>query len=302
MTKRWIAILAGPVAVVGLVTGCGSSPTGTQTAGDASPAVTQGVPSTQDDGAGSRPPAPEPTDTPAPEPADTPAAETSGTEAPGPTRDAEVSITVAGLPMGGGEDGTENSEDVERCVSVSYLGDVQDQDLRIPAGFRITVTGGTFAVSGSSEDVTLPRAAPVEVGGSGCASHDPLCLSGFAFTGQNVEAGVGCFLPLRATQGPEGEDASFVELFVDLDVDGLLVCAGTPAAECEEFGRAAAAVADPIPFSVPFVEPLTSPPSSAPPSSAPPSSEPPSSAPPSSEPPSSEPPSSPAGDTSTVPG
>ena len=247
MTNRWIAILPGLVAALALLTGCGGSSNGSaeghQTA--ASPAVTD-----------ASPPATHASPTvtggnPGTETAGTLATEQGGTESAGPTQDGQVSISVARLPMGGNGG---NRDDSEQCVSVSYLGDDKDQDLRIPDGFRITVTGGAFALSPDQFEGDLPDKAPVEIGGSACASQDILCLSGFSFTAQNDEANVSCFIPVRATRGPvDGGNGEFRDVDVELTVEGVLDCPGRPRAECEAFGSAASAVADPIRFSVPFV-------------------------------------------------
>jgi hypothetical protein len=231
MTKRWIAILAGPVAVLALVTGCGDSSNGSadgdETSADATPAPTDGAPATETTG--------------------TLATETGGTETPGPTQDADVSIVVAGLPIGGnGSPGRSH-----QCVSVSYLGDDNDPPVDIPSGARITLTEVSFAVvetdeNGVDEDALV--AAPVALGGDACSTEETPCLSSdFAFTAEDDGT---CFVPVHATNGPadktDEEQADFV--VVALSVTGKMTCPVGERASCEGFDPEDQSIRVDVPF------------------------------------------------------
>lgn len=147
-----------------------------------------------------------------------PATEETGPETP-LTEDGEVSVSLPGLPVGGGAD---DDSQVRQCVTVSWLG---DED--VPGGVAVVVSG-----------VSVDPSGVFEVDGSSCGGLRG-CVESFAFTAADEQ----CSVPVRAL-GTDGDEAQ-------LRLSGSARCADKR--RCEEF--AATVSGDSIGLTQPFEDP-----------------------------------------------
>ncbi|MBK6872584.1 MAG: hypothetical protein IPG94_14800 [Kineosporiaceae bacterium] len=165
-----------------------------------------------------------------------PPPEGSGPEAPQPTRAGEPVLSLPSLPMGG--DSADGSDGPQQCVQVSWLSS------RVPPpGLRVRITGHAFSPDG-----------PFSVGGSACAGRSPLCLSGFAFTANEIDNGrKSCYIPVQASGS--GDPGSSVTLILS----GEMPCPPSQLAACRTFELEVGNSSSQVSLSVPYPPETTAP-------------------------------------------
>jgi hypothetical protein len=199
MARSWIAMLAGSVMALSLITGCqGAAPPPEESSSASLTSETSADGSTGDGTTQEE---------------TTPQEETSGAEKTGATEAAQAVVTPR-LPIGGD---SPDDEDAEQCAQASFLG--RDQN-SIPPGVSIVVTGAVFTQK------------VFEVGGDGCTDvDDPPCLDGFIFTKDDTGQ---CTVPVRtnATRSPDERGRQD-----GLSLSGRLVCPEGQQAACRDLAR-----------------------------------------------------------------
>lgn len=210
-----------------LLVGCGGNPTTSTTTSNsptegltASPQTSGAGTGPQSNGAGTGPQTNGPGTGPKTEGAGTsPQTEGTGPESPQSAGNGEVSVPLAGLPIGDGSQAGDNQGNNE-CVRVAWLAHITH------AGVVATVTD--VGVSGQPPAQFIK----VDPATAGCPQDNPPCV-GSKFTMADNDSGKNCYAGVQYT-GPSLPDTS-TSADGTLQLSGSLSCQNVDKATCAKY-------------------------------------------------------------------